>query len=438
MVDRETSKIKIDPSSQFLSWREITLALSTPNPINKEKLDLKLVDTVFLELTPQNNVSLDNDEEKTDSSTPHPRNSKKSCIRVTDWIFTSKNGQPTQRKNTSSLTIQHVSDRFIRFALANPANASGPRIVAVGFNTASTNERDERGERIHLTADQFQREAKKCENFYGENNMKSNKFPSIATFSEIQSYLRPYNGHDQIFRGVVATECNESIQTENLKKGQTKIHQTNCAHQFKTSKCEIFTLEGAISPCGNDLRARPLTPSKNSFLEMVRKGVEDLTCSIINHLQTLHHSGSQNSHDEHSHAYDCKRKLIRIAADFVLDDNKQLWLIHVSNIRLNGAEENTTKFKFNCDNLKYNLTSDQSNKSNNDHLYQLLPRINQMNTLEDTNSRNERDVTYDKGRSIILQSSYNIKRRKDYNMMYCILLLSKNDNFASLNISIKS
>ena len=439
MVDRdskEISKIKNDSSSQF-QWREIALALSAPNPINKEKLDLKLIDTVFLEFTPQNNESLRDDEEKTNSLKSHHRNNKNSFLRVTDWIFTSKNGQPTQRKNTSTLTIQHVSDRFSRFALANPANASGPRIVAVGINRASTNEIDERGERVHLTADQFQREAKKCENFYSGNNIKNNKFPRITKFSEIQCYLRPHNGQDQIFRGVVVTECNKSIQVEKSKDDQTKINRTSCAHQLQKSKCEVFTLEGAMSHCGSDSCVRPLTPSRNSFLEPIRKDVEDLTYSIINHLQTFHNGESQNIHED-NHTYTGKQKFSSITADFLLDDNKQLWLIYISNIVLDGAEEKMTKSNFNCNNSKHSLTLDQSNTPNSDHSFQSLPRISQINKFEDANFENERDIANDQGMSIISESSYNIIRRIDCNILYNIYLLAKKDNFLFLNISIKS
>eukprot|EP00957_Ditylum_brightwellii_P201076 15323950-Ditylum_brightwellii.AAC.1 len=100
----------------------------------QKRLPLCVLDTVFLDTFSSSPLlsSKGAEEEKwTNDST----NKKPIPFTMLDWIFTSKSGEGTQRKNPSYLNIANVCDQFTQFAAANSANACDPCIVDVAIAT---------------------------------------------------------------------------------------------------------------------------------------------------------------------------------------------------------------------------------------------------------------------------------------------------------------
>lgn len=153
----------------MLSWHHVAPLLATEIEPTSEspkgrRCAIKLLDTAFLSL-----------------SMSSGRPSK--MVNVDSWLYTSKKGEMTKKKR-DHLNLNKVYERFTRFALANPDNASSQKFVAVVHPRGD-------GPRRIMDHSQLQSAA--------ESN-ETEGAPLLADCSALQCYLRPEKGKDELHR----------------------------------------------------------------------------------------------------------------------------------------------------------------------------------------------------------------------------------------------
>lgn len=264
---RSSQIINNTPSRYFANW-EIVLSVLTNA---KKKLRLRILDTVFLQ-------------------------SENSRSPVSNWYFTSKNGELVRRTGVSNITLHHVYDRFCRLALTGP-NASGPRIVAVGYSDNNLQKN-----RITLTAEQFQRDA------------KSQKASLAFNCSVLQCFISPSLGNGNFFQGVYS--CTDmplvSPHDKQEKKREVVIY---AIEDFITMS------ERSNGSAGNNVTLSQVKGDDSALIKWVQKEIEVVIMKIIHELErvTIQSSIAEN-------------KVSTLSANFVLDGQKNLWLINTFNV----------------------------------------------------------------------------------------------------------
>ena len=310
-VHRRPSQIPRSPRK----WREIAEILSSAPRIyhgresNKKGsggLRIKLLDTVFVEAArapPGVGVGDSNSY-----AYPPPY-----LPRIVDWVFTSRSGEASRRKNVASLDWNHVRDRFGRFALANMANARGPRIVAVGREGSGGDIR------FHLTAEQFDCEVK------GGGGGRGGGRSILSKCEAIQCYLRPLQGKDQTFRAVYGFIGDNN--SPDVTKGEPYVNVYIAEDGVTGSDAEVFQWEGA---------------SGNMRDEATKKEIELSVGAIVSHIEKALKPAPEDQN--HNPAEECegqnkplkeKLRVTSLSAEFILDDNRHLWLCNVSNVITN-------------------------------------------------------------------------------------------------------
>jgi hypothetical protein len=362
-MSKSQPKCHRQPQNQ-LSWNQIAhLLTSQPQQQQSKKLRLKILDTVFLKKNPNNEASSNLNFSTNGSTNPNEFSSKSLSSKrvidqrniITQWCFTTKKGEIMRRKDPTVLTLQHVYDRFCRFSLANTLNAAGPRIVAVGYeypyngHNKEAKEKSSHGvgllrQRVNYTVEQFKREVNTS------NNNSSNTCQNRCT--SLQCYLRPFEGRDQFYRGVyqllLDSDNNTSSRTnddsknrsEHNNKSNVKVKSDIMVHIIDDPEMANDT----ISDLGRSIRQFGKTP----LHKWIQKEVDLSVLKIVHHLESIICSFSLNARDDDNRlendyaldlTYSDRLKVVTLTADFILDDNKQLWLACVDNVTI-GDEDN--------------------------------------------------------------------------------------------------
>ena len=387
-INTMTAKMKRKRQSQYqpqhhLSWEQIShLLTSQPqshksNNVYSKKLRLKILDTVFLKNKHDNfNSSTNEYQFIDDSNNEEGSKSLKEKVKtnhrsvITQWCFTTKKGEAMRRKDTTVLTLQHVYDRFCRFALANTSNAAGPRIVAVGYEYGHKklhkNQLKELKEtnphkvgllrqRVNYTVEQFKREVKNINNNsnYSNNDTDGGIFKSIC----LQCYLRPYGGIDQLYRGVFQLVLDPNYN-ENDNVSNRDVIKNDITVQIVD---DVDMANGTASDFGHS-SIRQLDQECSTLHQWIQKEVEVSVLKIVHHLESVmasypstskNNSGDHNVNDDDSDQYPleksdlplvlprgyCRQKIVGLTANFILDDNKQLWLACIDSATI-GAKDN--------------------------------------------------------------------------------------------------
>ena len=170
--------------TRVISWEDaLNNFLTKESPCTKKRLKIRILDTVFLQ----------RQHDLLQSHNTH--GSPPSKIEIASWTYTSKTGgKIVKRKNIETLQLNHVGETFCRFALANPANAWGPRIAAVAYfdGTEGVGTLRSKG----FTAEAFKLAIRG--NPYGGGSDDRSLLWRKAKY--LQCYLRPYQGVDVVFR----------------------------------------------------------------------------------------------------------------------------------------------------------------------------------------------------------------------------------------------
>jgi hypothetical protein len=276
-----------------LHWEQIIHSFSHP-----KKFRLRIIDTVFL-------------NRKEASGTPP---------QITSWHFTTKKGEINRRKDASNFTLQHVHDRFCRLALAG-TNATGARIVAIGYLESGIEKK-----RIHFTAEQMERE------------VKTRKGIPFGGCSYLQCYLHPYQGKDHSFRGVYTSQLvpTSSSAGKEMKKDimvyliEDPLISTHEDHRQKRNHCSSTQegIEQTIALSGS-----------------IQEEIDGLMLTILESLESLEKkrriSGNSKLVGEDM--------IIRFSADFLLDEDKKLWLAHVDNVAFRSDDISRCEMNYNSD-----------------------------------------------------------------------------------------
>lgn len=343
------------------TWREVAALLATPNGGGKPRV--KVLDTVFVDPNDRDGGGRPTSSAGGIHQQPHhPYAGSSPPPPLTLWVFTSKHGEPSRRKNVDSLGWSHVRERFGRFALANPANARGPRIVAACRGGGGD---DGRGRHIfqHLTAEQFEREVKGSTGLGGSGGGGSG---ILGRCSSVQCYLRPLNGRDRVYRA--AYHCrppSSSSSSSDVVKPRVELLVVEDGTAAADETAAVLRLKDAAKLAGTGGGGGVGGgPTADETLAAGREA-EAAVRAIAAHLEgamrdaaverdafrnpaadpadppakdSFSQSGGENAGGPPP-AIEAPR-LASVSADFVLDDNKQLWLCHVSNVTAmenNGA-----------------------------------------------------------------------------------------------------
>ena len=270
--------------SRSWSWREIADLLASD--MNK-KLNVKLLDTIFFH--------------RSKNERRNPYESDKNPLLISIWLFTSKKGNIVRRKKTHNLTLRHIYDRFFRFAMANPCNNKGPRIICALYDNVNDTPTS------HFTAEQFEREIKYFEG--GESQLQQIYFKGGLNF--LQCYLRPFQGIDQIFRVIVKDTLTKSNDAKKCKN--------NVAIGFESHYVEeIFRIQNSIGDHQNpSLSCIEEFESDQNFKDIwtdLKTAIRFIVAHIKPQLISMNNVNIQ---------------IVNFTADFIVDDNQQLWLCKI-------------------------------------------------------------------------------------------------------------
>lgn len=298
---------------------------------NNNKLRIKILDTVFFSQVETSSLS-SNSNPRSNQDGNDSQHITEGC-NISQWCFTSKKGELTRRKDPNSLTLQHVYDRFCRFALANTFNASGPRIVSFGYlkkpKLSFLSSKHHVGllkERVSFTEDQLQREI---------SRKNGNLIDGRIGF--LQCYLRPYQGRDEFYRGVYKLVVDENARAQKFVQGEVLVQIVQ----------DPVSNDVDMSNPAHDMSStvQLLDDNKISSLQQwIKQEVEVSVLKIVHHLETNISSlplSDLKSIVESNRDGDFQAinlKVLRMTVDFVLDDNKQLWLGFIDDVSISGED----------------------------------------------------------------------------------------------------
>ncbi len=221
---------------------------------------------------------------------------------VESWVFTAKTGHVTSKKRAQDRT--KIVERFERFALANPRNTE--RFVAL-LERASPPGQNHARERIVLD-EKTLREAL----LVGSSEQARPELLGVC----LQCYLRPQNGSNSFLRG--------RYHHQNGRLPCCSLSRVSPLYRSPTS-------EGV--PPGGDVTPGGEVPIEGNDLESVRLRAETerALASLVTFLQPQLNSGATSEAGDRTIA-ECK-------ADFVVDDNGELWLISIPSVAVAPAAE---------------------------------------------------------------------------------------------------
>ena len=287
-------KIATDANNRF-SWEQIIHLFSQP-----KKVRLRIVETVFLST----------------------HDASENLSQITSWHFTSKKGEVNRRKDVSNLTLQHVYDRFCRFALAG-SKSEGARIVAIGYH-----ENCRAKARVHFTAEQMERE------------VKARKGALLRGCTYLQCYLHPFQGKEQHFRGVYTVRKLNSRSTD-----EDEFEKDTMIYLVEDSLVSTEdNINSKIEQCSS---VQEKLNGAGALSETVRNDIDGLMTIILECLESKVKLSSK----------DCVKKITRFSADFSMDEERKIWLTCVDNVVLKETSHSEMDHDF-CENPILSQLSD--------------------------------------------------------------------------------
>lgn len=280
LCDSYMLKVTRNAGDNRLQWEPIIKSIT-----RSRKFRLRVVDTVFLGTTHETNES-------------RPQ--------ITGWYFTTIKGEASRRKDTSNVALQHVYDRFCRLALVD-ANATGARIVAVGYH-------DSERRQINFTAEQMEREVKT----YG------NPFDG---YSYLQCYINPCQEREQFFRGVYTSrlvQCSHRASDDG-RKSDIVVYLLEDPLSIPTSD----ELDGKIT---NHLPRHLGGEQTSDVSNRIQMEIMDIMPKIVEIVETENDGN----------------KISRISAEFILDIEGRLWLRKIDNAHFRSSEIEECEAEIHC------------------------------------------------------------------------------------------
>ena len=224
---------------------------------------------------------------------------------VENWVFTAKTGHVTSKKKKAQDRTK-VAERFERFALANPRNTE--RFVALLDRTCPPGQNRVK-ERIVLDETTL-REAL----LVGSSQPVRPELLGAC----LQCYLRPQNGSNSFLRGCYYHRSG-SLPYYSLSR---------VSPLYRSPGSELhFRPDGDVSMASSEVPIVDDDPESRRL----REETERALASLVSFLQPQLVSGaSKGAHDQ---------KIAECKADFVIDDNGELWLISLPSVAVAPAPE---------------------------------------------------------------------------------------------------
>lgn len=322
MMSKRSEKIQ---NHHSISWEQVCHLLTNhyhnqqshnSKANQKKKFTLKILDTIFFHKNTQSDLAIIDESSGDENKCRHNN--------IREWFFTTKKGEVARRKDPNTLTLQHLHDRFCRFALANSSNAAGPRIVATGYMKSIVNDRNQSStegsllkQRVNLTVDQLKRQI-----YHEKDNI-------LCKCMYMQSYLRPHEGRDQFFRGCYRLSIDSNEYNTPTKKNK---HKSDIK-----SDVLVQIYEDPPSSGSNNAMTDLSDCNSSQLLQWIQTEVEATTLKVVNYLESAIELLSAQHTDNASN----RTKIVALLVDFILDDNKHLWITSIDNVIISsdGAEE---------------------------------------------------------------------------------------------------
>ncbi len=321
MMSKRSEKIQ---NHHSISWEQVCHLLTNHHHHHHQqshnskanqskKFTLKILDTIFFHNTQSDSAIIDGscvDENKCHHNS------------IREWFFTTKKGEVSRRKDPNTLTLQHFHDRFCRFSLANSSNATGPRIVATGYmkgivndgNQSSTTDRSLLKQRVNLTEDQLKRQI-----YHEKDNI-------LCKCMYIQTYLRPHEGRDEFFRGRYRLLIDSNDYSTPTKKNK---------HKADIKSDVLVQIYEDPPSSGNNNAITDLSDFNSSpLLKWIHTEVEATTLKVVNYLE----SAFELSSAQHTDNASSRTKIVALLVDFILDDNRNLWITSIDNVIISSDE----------------------------------------------------------------------------------------------------
>ena len=405
-------RLRLSIMEKYLDWRDVAILLTsdaagatsssskaspTTSSTASSKLRIRVLDTIFLNGSPCSSNRQSSSTLRRQSQQPlrrsspyhnHGRssfatstsvNTRTSLPTISDWIYTSKQGElirrattPCDRGNTSSSKNRrssstsssnigssnnksmwtHACDRFARIALSDTANSSGPRIVAVGRGggSGSTSSGSSSGDsscvssssqqgfdvRFHLTAEQFKRDLGGGGRA-GTGTSVSSSCSLLSKCRAIQCYVRPRGGVDTIFRAVYTLDGGSSSRGRGSshRRPRVDVLMVEDGSTVGASCASITPLDDASSTTMRNSNGSDFIQD----LGAVRKEVQMTTIDVVAHVEAV----LRDLHGPTKSAAEGPQlpTVASVSLDFVLDDKRQLWLSHTEGMSIVGTSSGT-------------------------------------------------------------------------------------------------
>lgn len=218
---------------------------------------------------------------------------------VESWVFTAKTGHVTSKKRAQGRA--KIAQRFDSFALANPRNTE--RFVALLTPTRPrVGEYPE--ERVVLDQ-QALREAILLAG-------SSQEMPQEVLGAALQCYLRPQNGSNSFLRACYHCQGEESPPSYSL-------HRVSPLYRVPDSVDRLAAAEGVAVP-----RSESVVEGDDPESVRLRSETEGALGSLVSFLTTRLACEVGNEGQQ--------QKVLTCKADFVVDDNGELWLTSLPSV----------------------------------------------------------------------------------------------------------
>ena len=300
--------------SSEIQWQQIANILTTQTPLKakgqNKKLRVKILDTIFFHAPLV----------KASSSTESTNNNV-----IREWCFTSRRGEAVKRKQPWALTLQNVYDRFCRFALANEANKTGPKIIAVGF-LKTQGEKNGHELRLNFTREKILREVQNQTNGVGIGQQ-------LRNCTSLQCYLRPQEGKDHFFRGVF----NRSRDNKNSGEHEIVV--------YKVSHAVVGDGTTESTETEPEISSKVLVTGESHFGH-VKNEVEISMLRMIQHMENILYIVANERKISNPCLESASFKIRSLTADFILDDNQQIWLTHAGKLAFASSESHSAFFEY--------------------------------------------------------------------------------------------
>jgi hypothetical protein len=264
-----------------LAFAQILKLLLTQS---KRKVRIRMIDTIFFTMNNDNKLS------------------------IASWYYTSNKGELVQRSDILKLTIKNIHDRFCRIS---PQGSN--KIVAVGYVQDDDSSNDDL-RRVTFTLGQLHREA------------KNSNADILRDVKCLQYYLQPCHEKYQYFRAIYSLRLTTSEIGEKEHKSDVEIYPLDDLDANANADEKMMIGADVIIA----------DTSSSALHEWVHKELEVIMSRLVQHIEFSLTFESLLDVDG--------TNIIQLVADFVLDDNKRLFMTSVNRLVLDDDRDSHSHF----------------------------------------------------------------------------------------------